>query len=86
MGVSSPLIDRVEVHQTLVKDGVAKMIPLSSLGIPAQSKVEFAHMGLHLMFWGNLAKPGTKVPLTLHFANAGDIDITAEVHPPDDET
>ncbi|WP_434358926.1 SCO family protein [Parasalinivibrio latis] len=81
MGISSPKVERIEVHQTLVKDGMARMIPLSSLGIPAQSKVEFTHMGLHLMLWGELTKAGTQVPLTLHFANAGDVEIIAEVQP-----
>ena len=47
--VMSPEFDAVEMHESLVEDGVAKMRPIEELVIPANSSVSLQRGGKHLM-------------------------------------
>lgn len=47
--ISSPEFESVEMHRSVVKDGVASMQPMKSLVIPAHSTLELAPGGIHLM-------------------------------------
>ncbi len=59
--------ERVEMHETISKDGVAKMIKQTSIKIPAQGRVSFKRGGLHLMLMGpkRKLKRGDSVTLIL---------------------
>lgn len=52
--VRSASIERVELHRSFERDGVARMERLSSLTVPAKSRIELAPRGLHVM----LIRPG----------------------------
>jgi copper(I)-binding protein len=68
-GAASPACASVMLHMTHQMGGVAHMMMIESVTVPAGGKVEFAPGGYHLMCMEpkNL-KPGTHVPVTLQFA------------------
>ncbi len=65
--VSAKDFERVEMHETVTKDGVAKMVEKTAIEIPAQGSVSFKRGGLHLMLIGpkRSLKRGDTVDLTL---------------------
>lgn len=73
LAVSSPLAEQVEVHESRVEGGIARMRPVGTLSIEKGTSVAFAPGGLHLMLMG-LRSPlvaGATVPLVLRFEHAG---------------
>lgn len=46
---SSSAFAKVEMHETVTENGIAKMRPIKKLEIPAKGKVEFAPSGKHFM-------------------------------------
>ena len=63
--VTSPEYGSVEMHETVIEDGVARMSALGQVVLPAGSAVEFEPGGKHLM----LMRPGddlTVVELAFH--------------------
>ncbi|MEM6589346.1 MAG: copper chaperone PCu(A)C [Pseudomonadota bacterium] len=72
---------RVEIHETVEEDGVAKMNHVGRIDIPAGETVKLKPGGLHVMFMG-LEDPlaeGDKIPATLIFENAGEVEVTFNV-------
>ena len=66
--VTSPQYDAVEMHESVVENGIAKMRPLDSVTVPAHGSVAFEPGARHLM----LIRPtGSGAGVTLHFM-AGD--------------
>jgi hypothetical protein len=67
--VSSPEFGRVEMHTTLVDDGIARMMALDSLTVAERSGVDFAPGGPHLMLMEpvNRLAVGDVVTLEFHF-------------------
>jgi copper(I)-binding protein len=47
--VASPQFDAVEIHETTLEDGVARMRRLDELVVPAQQSVRLERGGKHLM-------------------------------------
>lgn len=47
--VTSPQFGRVEMHETVIEDGVSRMQALPALVLPAGAAVEFKPGGKHLM-------------------------------------
>ncbi len=73
---------RVMLHTTQETDGVARMIHLDAVEIPAGDTVSFAPGGLHVMFMGldgTQFRAGDSIPATLVFEVAGEIDVTFDV-------
>ena len=67
----SPDFDAVEVHQSRVENGMARMSQVQQLSLePGESHV-FEPGGLHLMLMHpkRRLKPGDQVPITFHFSN-----------------
>lgn len=78
VGGSTPLAERIEIHQMSIEGGVARMRPLpDGLEVPAGSSVDLAPGGTHLM----LIKPsrpfaeGDRIEATLEFARAGSVRV-----------
>jgi copper(I)-binding protein len=71
----------VEVHKTTVTDGVMKMEPVPSVEIPARGDVQLEPGGLHIMLieLNRSLAPGDTLPITLHFEEAGDVDLEIKV-------
>jgi periplasmic copper chaperone A len=81
LGVSSPVAKRAELHVSAVKEGVMKMEGLASVEVASGAPVSFEPSGRHVMLVG-LKKPlkeGDVFPLTLTFANAGQIRTSVRV-------
>ena len=70
-----------EVHETAEKDGVATMLPIADLEIPAGGSVEFKPGSYHIMLMGLKAplKKGQMIMLKLKFEHAGMVDVMAHV-------
>ncbi|MEM6341648.1 MAG: copper chaperone PCu(A)C [Pseudomonadota bacterium] len=69
---------RVELHTTEETDGVARMMHVDSIDIPPGETVELAPGGFHVMFMGLDGDPfeeGERIPATLVFENAGEVEI-----------
>lgn len=72
---------RVEMHDSVTKNGMMTMEKLDSVDIPAKEKLAFAPGGKHLMLWKvnpSVAATG-KVTLTLIFSNGDRILVDAVV-------
>lgn len=77
VAASTPAAARVEMHQTTLSDGMARMRPLREIVVPAKGQVAVAPGGIHLMLV-DLAAPlaaGQRIPLVLQFRNAGRVEI-----------
>ncbi len=92
MTVLSPNADRildvncacamsVEMHQTQIQNGIARMVGPAPVDVPAGQPLVFAPGGRHLMVMGlkSPIKPGQVVTFTLNFKVAGPlkVDFTA---------
>jgi len=67
-GITSPDFESAELHRTVVEEGVARMLPVPELTIPAAGSVLLEPGGLHLMLF-NPVRPlqqGNSVTLVLH--------------------
>jgi hypothetical protein len=79
--VSSTDFARIELHRTIIKNGMARMMPAGSVTIAAQSRLEFAPGGYHLMLF-HPARPlraGDTVRLAFHFADESTIEVNAKI-------
>lgn len=82
LGGTSTVADRVEVHETSLTDGVARMRPVEGgLQIPISGKAELRPGGVHLMFLDLKAplKLGERVKATLMFERAGAVEVEFQV-------
>lgn len=73
---------RVEVHTTEFTDGIARMMQMDSVPIPAGETVTLAPGGMHVMFMGLRGDPfeiGETVQATLIFEIAGQVPVSFEV-------
>jgi hypothetical protein len=77
--ITSPLSDRIEIHQHSMEDGMMRMRQVQSLNINANSQVVLGPHGLHLMIFSLKKTINTSdvAPLTLYFSN--DINITLQL-------
>jgi len=85
VGASSPVADKVEMHETSIVDGMARMRPLSAIDIPPGATVKIQPGGIHLMLVG-LKTPlerGKTAPLVLEFRDAGRITVQLGIEAPD---
>lgn len=81
VSIESDAAEKVELHQSTVSDGIARMQPMTEgLVIPAGETV-WLDNGMHAMFVkpGKRYVVGDEVPATLVFENAGRIDVTFKV-------
>lgn len=82
VGASSPIAERVEVHETMAGgSGMTAMRPVARLEIGAGATVRLEPGGYHLMLFGLTGMPavGETVELTLTFEIAGEVTVMAEV-------
>lgn len=81
LSVISPAVLRVQMHQSVEKDGMMAMEPLKTADIPAGTDVTFGPGGKHLMIWGinPAAKAQGTLPLTFIFSNGDRIIYDAVI-------
>lgn len=71
---------RVEMHRTVVEDGVARMRPVEAIEVPAGETVRLAPGGLHLMLIGPKGlREGAELELLLALENGDTLAATAVV-------
>ncbi|MBU1334419.1 MAG: copper chaperone PCu(A)C [Alphaproteobacteria bacterium] len=82
VGIDSPAAQKVELHRSVVTDGIARMQPMTDgILVPAGSSIWVGADGSHAMF----VKPdrryllGDEVPAVLVFEKAGRVDVTFKV-------
>ena len=80
-GATASGFEGVEIHRTVMEEGVATMVPQESLTIPSKGSVTLAPGGLHLMLINGKkpVKTGDSVELTLRFSDGETIDVDAPV-------
>lgn len=74
----------VELHEMYMKENDVmgmREVPGGTIPLPAGEMVELKVGGLHVMCIGKEAafEIGDKIPITLEFANAGEMEVTAEI-------
>ena len=73
--VSSPQYASVQLHETTIEDGVARMRPLPELAIPAKKTVTLQRGGKHLM----LMRPtGSAARVSLQFFDNDTLVLSVE--------
>ena len=80
-GISSPDFARAELHHTRVEDGVARMVPVASIPVPAGGRVRLEPGGMHLMLFdpGRPLKSGDVVRLEVKQNGGATLSIEARV-------
>jgi copper(I)-binding protein len=82
LGGSSPLADKIEVHQMTMAGGIMRMRAVSGgLPIPAGQTVKLEPNGYHLMLIGpkHAFRLGEHIAATLRFQRAGAVKVEFEV-------
>ncbi|MGD9809763.1 MAG: copper chaperone PCu(A)C [Sphingobium sp.] len=72
---------RVEMHESVMKDGMMTMEPMDSVDIPAKTDVKFAPGGKHVMLFGlnpAVAETG-KLTFTMLFSNGDRLIVDAPI-------
>ncbi|KUM27951.1 hypothetical protein AU467_35180 [Mesorhizobium loti] len=81
LGVSSPAAERIQFHSETNDNGIAKMVQLQTIDVPAGGSFTFKPGGTHMMMTG-LKQPlreGESVQLLLRFEKAGTVEATARI-------
>ncbi|MDO9637085.1 MAG: copper chaperone PCu(A)C [Pseudotabrizicola sp.] len=86
IGIEVPSVHHSELHTTEHSaDGVARMMHVDAIDIPAGETVLLERGGMHIMLMG-LTEPlteGQMVPATLIFERAGRVEVEFSVDPSD---
>lgn len=81
IGASTPVAARAEIHLHVHTDGVMRMVRVEEAAIEANGQVAFEPGNHHIMLF-DLNRPlraGESYPLTLHFKQAGDVEVQIQV-------
>ncbi len=77
---ASPACGMLMAHKTEDKGGLAKMVAVSAITVPAHGSFAFAPGGYHLMCMQPRMKPGEAVSVTLTFADGSSITTGLRVY------
>jgi copper(I)-binding protein len=80
-GITSPLIRRVELHETVERKGISRMEKRKDVEFPSRGALVFEPGGRHAMLFGigRSVVAGGTVPLTFSFNTAPPVTVDAEV-------
>jgi copper(I)-binding protein len=80
-GVSGPDFSSVEIHRTVVENGIARMLSAERLAIPAGGTLALEPGSYHLMLFnpGRALVAGDVVDLLLHTSDERCIDVSVPV-------
>lgn len=81
LGVDTDAALGIELHETRIEDGIATMVSLDAIELPAGETVRFRPGSLHLMMIApdDEVVLGARFPVTLTFDRSAPITVTAEV-------
>lgn len=80
-GVATPAAGRPEIHESVIRDGIARMRPAGRITIPAGGVVSLGPGDLHIMLM-ELKYPleeGAMLPLTLKFREAEPLKVDVPI-------
>jgi copper(I)-binding protein len=82
LSVTSPAIERIELHDSVTTNGVSRMRRARDLTF--SKTLEFKAGGRHAMLFGlgPALKPGDKISLTFNLQPAPPVTVEATVHGP----
>lgn len=82
--VTSPRVERIELHNSSMAGGVMRMGPLKDASLAPGTELRFEPGGKHAMLFGidPALKPGDTVPLTFRFDEAPELTVQADVQGP----
>ena len=80
-GASSREFGRVEIHETVIDDGIARMRKVDAVPIPAGGKAGFVPGGLHMMLLdpGVDVRTGSQVSLEIRYDDGGLLMVQAQI-------
>lgn len=80
--VSSPISNRIEMHEHTMSDGMMRMRQVANIKVNANSEVVLQPMGLHLMIFSLKQQISEKdvIPVTLYFTNETELNIQLPVY------
>ena len=79
-GAASPACGTAMLHMTHEMNGMAAMMMVDKVDVPAGGKIEFKPGGYHIMCLEPKGlKPGTSVPVTLHFGDGTSVTASFAV-------
>jgi len=79
-GAASPACGMLMLHKSQDDSGMAMMMDVQTITVPAHGSVTFAPGGYHLMCMAPVMKLGDKVPVTLTLQGGGEIATTLPVY------
>jgi hypothetical protein len=79
-GASSPACGMLMLHKSQDDSGMAMMMDMQTITIPANGSVTFAPGGYHLMCMQPKMKIGDQLPVTLSFQNGSTLSATLPVY------
>jgi periplasmic copper chaperone A len=86
VSVESTDYERIELHRSVIKDGVSTMEAIGEVKVPANGRVEFAPTGLHLMLIGPRRPQALDghVQIVLRLSSGEEVDVSAVIRRRDD--
>lgn len=81
LSASVDIAETTELHAHIHQDGLMKMVQVDDIEVPANGNLELEPGGYHIMLIG-LKQPlreGEHFPVRLEFAQAGTVELTAQV-------
>ena len=84
VSVTSPLVQRIELHQNKENGGMGKITSPEDLAFSGSGRLEFESGGKHAMLFGiaRSVKAGDTIPLTFTVDPAPAVTVEAEVRGP----
>ncbi len=85
VGATSPVAERIEIHQSTMDGDVARMRELPALELPAGRTVALRHDGSYHLMLVDLKRPlkdGDRFDVTLRFEGSGEVTVPVDVHRP----
>jgi copper(I)-binding protein len=81
VAASSPVDQQTQLHKTVVNNGVATMVQIKKILIPADKDKDLKFGGIHVMLIGlkEPLKDNMMVPITLKFEDGSELLINAKV-------
>jgi len=81
VGADSPDYQRVELHASSIRNGLAEMRTVDQIAVPPGGSVAFAPGGLHAMLIGHkrALAPGDRVRIVLRLRGGGRLEASAIV-------
>lgn len=69
--ITSPQFGRIEMHETVIENDIARMRAIKSLTVAEHSRVQFAPGGKHLMLFDPRVSVAAGTPVTIDFYDDG---------------